>query len=230
MATAKTSGILSAQKRATLRSVTSRFMTQTPDLPVFSSKDIKQSRIIDLTLYKDNPRVHSDTQIERLAISLTEFGFTNPVLIDDTGNVICGHGRIAAAKKIGLDTVPTITLSHLSAEQRRAYIIADNQLALNSSWDDDILKHELEALMENGFDLSLLGWGDDVPTFADEPDYGSLDDFEDPNDNLANDVMKAIQIEFRPEDYEEAKEVVAEARKKGVYVGQELVNALKASS
>jgi len=228
MVTAKTSRILPAQKRATLRSVTSRIMTQTPDLPVFSSKDIKQSRIIDLTLYKNNPRVHSDTQIERLAISLTEFGFTNPVLIDDTGNVICGHGRIAAAKKIGLDTVPTITLSHLSAEQRRAYIIADNQLALNSSWDDDILKHELEALMENGFDLSLLGWGDDVPTFADEPDYGSLDDFEDPNDNLANDVMKAIQIEFRPEDYEEAKEVVAEARKKGVYVGQELVNALKA--
>jgi len=230
MVTAKTSGILPAQKRARLRSVTSRFMTQTPDLPVFSSKDIKQSRIIDLTLYKDNPRVHSDTQIERLAISLTEFGFTNPVLIDDTGNVICGHGRIAAAKKIGLDTVPTITLSHLSEEQRRAYIIADNQLALNSSWDDDILKHELEALMENGFDLSLLGWGDDVPTFADEPDYGSLDDFEDPNDNLANDVMKAIQIEFRPEDYEEAKEVVAEARKKGVYVGQELVKALKALS
>ena len=199
-------------------------MTQTPDLPL---KDIKQSRIIDLTLYKDNPRVHSDTQIERLAISLTEFGFTNPVLIDDTGNVICGHGRIAAAKKLGLETVPTITLSHLNEEQRRAYIIADNQLALNSSWDDDILKHELQALMENGFDLSLLGWGDDIPTFADEPDYGSLDDFEDPTDALANNVYKAIQIEFRPEDYEHAKAIVADARKKGIYVGEELVKALE---
>ena len=202
-------------------------MTKTPDLPIVSPEDIKQSRIIDLTLYKDNPRVHSDVQIERLAISLQEFGFTNPVLIDDMGNVVCGHGRIAAAKKIGLETVPTITLSHLTPDQRRAYIIADNQLALNSSWDDDILKQELEALMENGFDLSLLGWGDDVPTFADEPDYGSLDDFEDPTDNLANDVYKAIQIEFRPEDYEEAKEIVGEARKKGIYVGQELVKALK---
>tara|TARA_R100001510_G_scaffold27866_1_gene24576 strand:- start:71 stop:682 length:612 start_codon:yes stop_codon:yes gene_type:complete len=199
-------------------------MTQTPDLPL---KDIKQSRIIDLTLYKDNPRVHSNTQIERLAISLTEFGFTNPVLIDDTGNVICGHGRIAAAKKLGLETVPTITLSHLNEEQRRAYIIADNQLALNSSWDDDILKHELQALMENGFDLSLLGWGDDIPTFADEPDYGSLDDFEDPTDALANNVYKAIQIEFRPEDYEHAKAIVADARKKGIYVGEELVKALE---
>jgi len=205
-------------------------MTTTPDSPIFSPEDIKQSRIIDLTLYKNNPRVHSDTQIERLAISLTEFGFTNPVLVDDTGNVICGHGRIAAAKKIGLDTVPTITLSHLTEDQRRAYIIADNQLALNSSWDDDILKYELEKLSENGFDLSLLGWGDDIPAFADEPDYGSLDDFDDPNETLANDVMKAIQIEFRPEDYEEAKEVVSEARKKGIYIGQELVNALKALS
>ena len=205
-------------------------MTTTPDSPIFSPEDIKQSRIIDLTLYKNNPRVHSDTQIERLAISLTEFGFTNPVLVDDTGNVICGHGRIAAAKKIGLDTVPTITLSHLTEDQRRAYIIADNQLALNSSWDDDILKYELEKLSENGFDLSLLGWGDDIPAFADEPDYGSLDDFDDPTGELANDVMKAIQIEFRPEDYEEAKEIVAEARKKGVYIGQELVNTLKALS
>ena len=227
MVTAKTSGSLPYKKRARLRTVTNLAMTQTPDLPIFSPEDIKQSRIIDLTLYKNNPRVHSEPQIERLAISLTEFGFTNPVLIDDVGNVICGHGRIAAAKKIGLETVPTITLSHLTPDQRRAYIIADNQLALNSSWDDDILKHELEALMENGFDLSLLGWGEDVPTFADEPDYGSLDDFEDPTDTLASDVYKAIQIEFKPEDYEEAKEVVAEARKKEIYVGQELVKALK---
>tara|TARA_B100001093_G_scaffold199618_1_gene191768 strand:+ start:1317 stop:2009 length:693 start_codon:yes stop_codon:yes gene_type:complete len=230
MATAKTSRILSAQKRATLRSVTSRFMTQTPNYPVVAPEHINQSRIIDLTLYKGNPRVHSEIQIERLVNSLKEFGFTNPVLVDDTGNVIAGHGRIAAAKKLGLDEVPTITLSHLSEDQRKAYIIADNQLALNSSWDDDLLKIELEKLTENGFDLSVLGWGDDVPTFADEPDYGSLDDFDDPTDGLANDVMKAIQIEFRPEDYEEAKEVVAEARKKGVYVGQELVNALKALS
>ena len=205
-------------------------MTSTPNYPVVSPEHIKQSRIIDLTLYKGNPRVHSDIQIERLVNSLKEFGFTNPVLVDDTGNVIAGHGRIAAAKKIGLETVPTITLSHLSEDQRKAYIIADNQLALNSSWDDDLLKKELEKLEDNGFDLSLLGWGDDIPTFADDPDYGSLEDFDDPTSELANDVMKAIQIEFRPEDYEEAKEVVAEARKKGIYIGQELVNALKALS
>lgn len=204
--------------------------TSTTSYPIVAPEHIKQSRIIDLVLYKNNPRVHNETQIERLVNSLKEFGFTNPVLIDDLGNVIAGHGRISAAKKIGMENVPTITLSHLSEEQRKAYIIADNQLALNSSWDDDLLKIELEKLSENGFDLSVLGWGDDVPTFADEPDYGSLDDFDDPTNELANDVFKAIQIEFRPEDYEEAKEVVAEARKKGVYVGQELVKALKALS
>ena len=207
--------------------VTNLAMTTTPNYPVVSPDHIKQSRIIDLTLYKGNPRLHSELQIERLVNSLKEFGFTNPVLIDDTGNVIAGHGRIAAAKKLGLKTVPTITLSHLTEDQRKAYIIADNQLALNSSWDADLLKIELEKLSENGFDLTLLGWGDDLPTFADDPDYASLDDFDDPTGTLANDVYKAIQIEFRPEDYEEAKEIVAEARKKGVYVGQELVKALK---
>tara|TARA_R100000734_G_C3319128_1_gene114363 strand:- start:7373 stop:7990 length:618 start_codon:yes stop_codon:yes gene_type:complete len=205
-------------------------MTSQPDFPVVSPADVKQTRILDLTLYKGNPRVHSEIQIERLINSLKKFGFTNPVLIDDTGNVIAGHGRIAAAKKIGLDTVPTITLSHLTEDERKAYIIADNQLALNSSWDDDLLKIELEKLSDAGFDLSVLGWGDDIPTFADEPDYGSLDDFDDPTSELANDVYKAIQIEFRPEDYEEAKEIVAAARKKGVYIGQELVNALKVLS
>ena len=211
-------------------SVNTLAMTSKPDFPVVSPADVKQTRILDLTLYKGNPRVHSEIQIERLINSLKKFGFTNPVLIDDTGNVIAGHGRIAAAKKIGLDTVPTITLSHLTEDERKAYIIADNQLALNSSWDDDLLKIELEKLSEAGFDLSVLGWGDDIPTFADEPDYGSLDDFDDPTSELANDVYKAIQIEFRPEDYEEAKEIVAAARKKGVYIGQELVNALKVLS
>jgi len=211
-------------------SVNTLAMTSQPDFPVVSPADVKQTRILDLTLYKGNPRVHSEIQIERLINSLKKFGFTNPVLIDDTGNVIAGHGRIAAAKKIGLDTVPTITLSHLTEDERKAYIIADNQLALNSSWDDDLLKIELEKLSDAGFDLSVLGWGDDIPTFADEPDYGSLDDFDDPTSELANDVYKAIQIEFRPEDYEEAKEIVAAARKKGVYIGQELVNALKVLS
>ena len=129
---------------------------------------------------------------------------------------------------MGLKTVPTITLGHLNDEQRRAYVIADNQLALNSTWDDDILQKELEALGDLGFDLTLLGWGDDIPSFAEEPDYSALDDLDDPTNDLADGVMKAIQIEFRPEDYEEAKALVDAARKRGDYVGMKLIEALAA--
>ena len=176
--------------------------------------------------YENNPRQHSESQIDRLVRSIKEFGFTNPVLIDDDLNVIAGHGRLMAAGVMGLKTVPTITLGHLTDQQRRAYVIADNQLALNSSWDDDVLQKELEALGDLGFDLTLLGWGDDIPSFAEEPDYSALDDLDDPTRELADGVMKAIQIEFRPEDYEEAKALVDAARKRGDYVGMKLIEAL----
>ena len=178
--------------------------------------------------YENNPRQHSEAQIDRLVRSIKEFGFTNPVLIDDDLNVIAGHGRLMAAGVMGLKMVPTITLGHLNDEQRRAYVIADNQLALNSTWDDDILQKELEALGDLGFDLTLLGWGDDLPSFAEEPDYSALDDLDDPTNDLADGVMKAMQIEFRPEDYEEAKALVDAARKRGDYVGMKLIEALAA--
>ena len=134
-----------------------------------------------------------------------------------------------AAELMGLAQVPTITLGHLTADQRRAYVIADNQLALNSTWDDDVLQAELQALGEAGYDLTLLGWGDDLPTFGEDIDLSALDDMEDdPTAELADGVMKAIQIEFRPEDYEEAKALVEAARKRGEYVGMKLIEALAA--
>ena len=189
---------------------------------------IEQTPIDKLVPYENNPRTHSAVQIERLVNSLKEFGFTNPILIDDDCNVIAGHGRLEAAKIVGLKTVPTITLSHLTEEQRRAYVIADNQLALNSGWDDDLLQAELKALGEAGFDLTLLGWGENLPTFGDDIDLSALDEFDDddPTTELADGVMKAIQIEFRPEDYDEAKALVDAARKRGDYVGMKLIEAL----
>lgn len=141
----------------------------------FVSDKIVQLPIGDLNPYENNPRTHSDEQINRLKASLEEFGFTNPVLIDDENNVIAGHGRLLAAQALNLSTVPTISLGHLSEAQQRAYVIADNQLALTSGWNDDLLQSELEALGDIGFDLSVLGWGDDIPTFAEEPDYSALD-------------------------------------------------------
>jgi DNA modification methylase len=108
--------------------------------------------------YARNSRTHSAAQIEQLAASMREFGFTNPVLVDETGGIIAGHGRVLAAKSLALAAVPCIRLSHLSDAQKRAYVIADNQLALNAGWDDAVLQMEVQALGAVDFDLSLLGF------------------------------------------------------------------------
>ena len=108
--------------------------------------------------YLNNSRTHSDNQIDQVAASIQEFGFTNPILIDENKTVIAGHGRLLAAKKINLDEVPTITLHGLTEAQRKAYVIADNKLALNAGWDDQALQAELERLQELDFDLDLTGF------------------------------------------------------------------------
>ena len=108
--------------------------------------------------YARNSRTHSDEQVAQIAASIREFGFTNPVLVDDQGGIIAGHGRVMAARKLGMNKVPAINLGHLSETQRRAYVIADNKLALNSGWDDEMLKVELSSLHEDGFDMGLLGF------------------------------------------------------------------------
>jgi len=116
--------------------------------------------IDDLKPYANNPRTHSKRQIEQIAESIKAFGWTNPVLIDDAGGVIAGHGRIEAAKLLGLDAVPTLCLSAMSEAQKRAYIIADNKLAENAGWDDEILAIELQGLLELDldFDISVIGF------------------------------------------------------------------------
>ena len=194
-------------------------------MTIFSAESIVQRDRTSLKPYENNPRTHSEAQIDRLVRSLKEFGFTNPVLIEKNLNVDAGHGRLHAAEILNLEKIPTISLEHLTEDQRKAYVIADNQLALASGWDDDLLQSELAALADAGFDLTVLGWGDDLPDFAEDPDYSALDDLEDDND-WADGVKKAIQIEFRSEDYEEAKALVADARKNGVYVGMKLIEAL----
>jgi ParB-like chromosome segregation protein Spo0J len=114
----------------------------------------------DLIPYARNTRTHSDSQISQIAGSIREFGFTNPILIDADNGIIAGHGRVMAANKLGLDTVPCIRLDHLNDNQRRAYIIADNKLALNAGWDDEMLSLELEELVDLNFDITLLGFDD----------------------------------------------------------------------
>src|SRR6202162_589674 len=98
-----------------------------------------------------NPRTHSDTQVAQIAASIAAFGFNNPILVDTKAGIIAGHGRLLAARKLGLAEVPVIVLDHLSEAQKRAYIIADNQLALNAGWDDEILRSELAGLQSESF-------------------------------------------------------------------------------
>ncbi len=105
-----------------------------------------------------NARTHSRKQIKQIAKSIERFGFTNPVLVSDEGVIIAGHGRVEAAKLLGRKTVPTLALSHLSATERRAYVIADNKLALNAGWDREILAIELQALVELEFDVEFTGF------------------------------------------------------------------------
>ena len=110
--------------------------------------------------YAKNSRTHSPQQVAQIAASIREFGFTNPVLIADDITIIAGHGRVQAAQSLGLDSVPCLRLSHLDERQRRAYVLADNRLALNAGWDDELLALELGALKDDGFDLDLLGFED----------------------------------------------------------------------
>jgi len=111
--------------------------------------------------YAKNARTHSDDQVDQIAASIREFGFTNPILVDSRDGIIAGHGRLLAAKRLQLPTVPVIVLDHLSDAQRRAYILADNKLALNAGWDDALLAEELAALQDDGFDLALTGFSDE---------------------------------------------------------------------
>jgi DNA modification methylase len=114
----------------------------------------------ELIPYVRNPRSHSDAQVAQIAGSIREFGWTNPVLVDGANGIIAGHGRVLAARKLGLERVPVIELAHLSQAQKRAYVLADNQLALNAGWDEALLKLELADLSELGFDFGLIGFSD----------------------------------------------------------------------
>src|SRR3990172_2858475 len=110
--------------------------------------------------YARNARTHSDAQVAQIAASIAEFGFNSPVLVDSNAGVIAGHGRLLAARKLGLTEVPVIVLDHLSETQKRADIIADNRLAELAGWDEDILAGEFAALEREGFDLGLTGFSD----------------------------------------------------------------------
>lgn len=143
-------------------------------------QNIEQLDVSVLVPYAQNSRTHSNEQIDQISASIKEFGFTNPILIDENGGIIAGHGRVMAAKSMGLKQVPCLRLAHLSENQKRAYVIADNKLALNAGWDDTVLKLELQALMDDGFDLGLTGFSfDEFKDIKSEDESGGLTEADD---------------------------------------------------
>lgn len=137
---------------------------------------VEQRKVADLVPYANNARTHDDAQVAQIAASIKEFGWTNPILVDGVNGVIAGHGRLLAARKLGLESVPVIELSHLSDTQRRAYILADNKLALNAGWDEELLRLEIESLQDLGVDLELTGFSEaDLSTLFLEFEQGETD-------------------------------------------------------
>lgn len=121
---------------------------------------IQYKAVSSLIAYEKNARTHSDNQVTQIANSIQEFGFTNPVLIDKDGVIIAGHGRVLAAVQLGMTEVPTIVLDYLSDRQRRAYVLADNKIAMNSGWDFEMLSSEVSDLMEMNFDIDVVGFNE----------------------------------------------------------------------
>src|SRR5215472_5568583 len=174
-------------------------MSMTPKSAMRSASQpmaIEPMPVAGLRTHPGNPRTHSKKQVRQIADSIRRFGFTNPVLIGDDGSIIAGHGRVEAAKLIGLDSVPTVRLAHLNAAQRRAYVLADNKLALNAGWDRELLAIELQGLVDIDFDVELTGFSStEIDLVLDEAGEGSPNDPTDVEDEIplsTNDPATAI--------------------------------------
>lgn len=152
-----------------------------------------------INAYVNNSRTHTPEQINQVASSIREFGFTNPILIDEQHNVIAGHARLEAAISLSMNEVPCIILHGLTELQKRAYLIADNQLALNAGWDLDILRAEIEALELNEFDIDLLGFDED---FFKDP-VNEVTDSKKPSKEQVLETKLVVEVEVADEFQQE---------------------------
>ncbi len=158
--------------------------------------NVEYRKVEALIPYARNPRTHAESQIAKIAASIVEYGWTNPILVDGDNGIIAGHGRLAAARKLGLDQVPVIELAHLTASQKRAYVIADNRLALDAGWDEEMLALELADLSDAGYDLALTGFDGSelerlLTTALDGDTAEAGNDPDDAADDAADDVPEA---------------------------------------
>ena len=153
--------------------------------------EYKQVQVSELIPYARNSRTHSDEQVNKIASSIKEFGFLNPVITDGDKGIVAGHGRVMAAQRIGMEYVPTVEASHLTDAQKRAYVIADNRLALDAGWDDEMLRVEFSDLQADGFDLELTGFTlDEIDALEPrpEPEFELGDDSEKAQESSSKEV------------------------------------------
>jgi len=176
---------------------------------------IVQKPVDKLIPYINNSRTHSDEQVAQIAASIKEFGWTNPILVDGENGIIAGHGRLMAARKLGYTEVPTIELKDLTETQRKAYIIADNRLALNAGWDNEMLTIELNDLLADGFALEMLGFDAGIVEqllMGETADLGLLP--EEKLDNFLNGDTKILRLAYDEEEFSQITDALQQLQQK----------------
>jgi hypothetical protein len=196
--------------------------------------EVTMVSVFDLKPYEANARTHSDEQVTQLMESIKAFGFNNPILVQEDLTIVAGHGRLMAAQKLGLNSVPVITLKHLTAEQARAYVLADNKLALNADWDQEMLGLELSDLRTENFDLNLTGFnGDVIEQFLNppEPEEASVDckgiTMADHEDAYDKSIVRQIVLIYSVTQYDSLMDAIGDyAEKNGLSNNTEVINHL----
>jgi ParB-like chromosome segregation protein Spo0J len=177
---------------------------------------VERRKVSDLVPYARNSRTHSDEQVAQIAASIREWGWTMPILVDESGNVIAGHGRIMAAQKLGIEDVPCMTATGWSEGKRRAYVIADNKLALNAGWDNELLRLEFGDLEEMNFDLTLTGFDpDEISAFQfDDDAEAAMPDLADGD----REPFQQMTFTLHDEQVEQVRAAMEKAKAMGAFV------------
>ncbi len=177
---------------------------------------ITHRKVTNLVPYARNSRTHSDEQVAQIAASINEWGFTNPILVDPDGEIIAGHGRLLAAQRLGIDEVPTMTAVGWTEAQKRAYVIADNKLALNSDWDMELLRIELDDLSDLNFSMDLVGFSpDDLEMLNFDSDAeAEMPDLKDGD----REPFQQMTFTMHDDQIEQVKEAMEKAKKMGPFV------------
>lgn len=186
------------------------------------SDKVERTSIKSITPYARNSRTHSDEQVAQIAASIKEWGFTTPILIDTDGEIIAGHGRLLAAQRLGLEEVPTMTAKGWSEAQKRAYVIADNKLALNAGWDTEMLRLEIDDL-SNMFNIDLLGFTDEeIANFSFDMDAdGDLPELSDDDQG----PLQQITFTLHKDQIEEIEKAIKTSKSLGPFVNTENENS-----